>query len=356
MWYAVIPSSLVSQGTLRYRVEGTGLKTQWYEVTVSEGLPYTDGEGTAGDFSILVSSTLERWFYDVGTFRTTLPNGQSISSVYSSLRSPYRQKTSDGPPKQYNTSVDVWPGIDSPHNTRRSATLSNPHRGIDLDIRNYEHVYAMLPVAQIYRDGSYPYVRTKHDLNGDGQYDMYIRYEHCIAPTDLHVDQDVGYSTLMGTIRYNENHLHLKFEAYESGAHLSMSLREFFKNRSEYASGADVDFIKEPIISSDGSFQVDVYGFSAPTTYTYASEVKVYHRQWGTSTWSVSALTKQTNNRTWTFNLKSAGGYSNCYVEFYVAAKRSGYDTLIAYRPCYYNIYTGPTNTPPAEWFIVRFN
>ncbi|MEW6725197.1 MAG: hypothetical protein AB1331_09900 [Bacillota bacterium] len=268
--YAVIPEYMVQEGTLVYRIEGSGQRTAWYEVQVGEALPYTDNDVVEnGGISILAMATSkEIWFYDVGTFRTYLPNGYNISNVYSQLRSPFRVETSPG---QYDVWQDVWPQINCPHNTTRGVNLSNPHRGLDLDMEGGKNVYTVLDrgkVIDVYSSPSYSFVRVSHDLNGDEVYgDIVTKYEH-IVPS-VNKEDNVSTLTVLGTINPTDGHLHLKFE---TDTFRSLSQQIFFKNVSHYSNGLDVDFIKEPTLDQYGTLRVQVYGFNIGVR-TVASQV-----------------------------------------------------------------------------------
>lgn len=345
---AHIPGSLfVSPGQLKFVVVGLDSS----HISRQHGPYYLEvlavpASANTGDDEIGVQATgPSRWFYDVEN-HGNIVNGVNISNIASQIKSPAR----------YDPATERWPGLTNAHNQARPGDLTNPHRGLDIDIRYNEDVYAVLGGKVTLADPAAYSVLTQHDLDGNGSIDMYIRYEH-VNP-QVSSGQTITTSTVIGRPTQTDNHLHLRFD---DPSFLSMPQYLFWKD-SPWANGLDVDFIKTPTVSGTATVTAKIYGWNVVNyqiVKVYGENVKLYHRRWNTTTFTATSMTNPSGDQvTWVANI--APYYrSGDLVEYYVQAERKGLNepNKKVFRPVYYNLYKDASGTwvatPPAEYFTL---
>jgi len=358
-YYADIPASCVTGDSVSYEIKLVDQQgkaySERYALTVGASVQTWNGseEPSVGisDISLLSWSSLKHMFYDLRSTRMTTPDGTDLTNIYQIVRSPARTDASG--------STDRWPNINCTVNQPRDPSEANPHSGVDLDVRTNESVWGVAQSTVISLGATRVITRLAAYPN------VVFDYQH-LGTINVTYNSTITQTTKIGTIGA-DNHLHLGF-AYlvtapsttdpTTGGYYYMPQQWVWRSKSQYNDGRDLDFVEEPSIDSTGVMTVVVKGKDVLSTVS-ASTVRIVHRRWGTSTWTDSPMTLQSGN-TWTINLKQAGPYSNCDVEYYIYAKRSGttYVDEPVYRPAYYNIYQdnkGNTYAPAPGEFCVSF-
>jgi hypothetical protein len=196
-------------------------------------------------------------------------------------------------------------------------------------------------------------VLTQHDLDSNGSVDVFIYYEHVVPQVSN--GQPINTSTVIGSPTALDNHLHLRFD---DPSHFSLP-QYLFWNDSPWANGLDVDFIKTPTVSGSATVTAKIYGWDVGSK-VYGENVKVYHKRWGTSTFSSTNMANPSGDQvTWVASIAPYYRIGDA-VEYYVQAERKGLNepNKKVFRPVYYNMYQDASGTwiatPPAEYFMLE--
>lgn len=216
----------------------------------------------------------------------------------------------------------TWPGITSKWNQPRD-TGTNPHQGVDVGVSYGTSVYAVWNgwLSYLYEDSTGYSVSLLIDANNNGIQDdpsYYCRYYH------LKSWQGSGYyakGTLIG------------YSGYSAAPHLhfggTKSTSEWYRNEVQYRwtsqwnGGRDVDSFSRVMwntpstnYASITAYFKDAGGNSSP------AEVRLYHRQNGTSAWTDGGTMSYSGSYVYTYNF--SGLYpSGTTINWLVRIKRS---------------------------------
>ncbi|NSW92117.1 MAG: M23 family metallopeptidase, partial [Firmicutes bacterium] len=229
----------------------------------------------------------------------------------------------------------TWPAVNSKWNQPRSEG-TNPHKGLDLDIRTGKTIVPMLNGVVFYvqkNAGDNNYVAVQYDLHGSnhsGSADMIVYYFHINPKDGLTQGASVtAGQTELGTVN-SLNHLHISMRDFSD---LDLPQYYFFKDAPGMDAGYRVDLVHGPQYSGRTvTFRGYVYdqGGSAPLQSVYINYVDDNNRS------RRAQMTRSGDYYSYTF----PSDFSGCPVAYYLELYRSGlpYD-MKAFSPAYYNIY-----------------
>lgn len=339
IYAADVPGCLVKPENSSVHVIGTTVTGEEFvralSLTVLPAPPMVTETET--DVHATADSSLKRYFYDVENHGNRV-NGVDITNISSQIKSPAR--TAGG--------AELFPAVNSSVNQARTVGTI-PHKGLDLDIRSGQSVYAMLGGYVTVYDPSAATVTVATDLDGNGTHDIQIAYVHITPSSGISKGSAVTTATQLGSVNA-DNHLHISVQD-PSGLDLPQLL--IWKNKG-YNAGKDTDFVKKPRDISNTRIEVLSYGFDVGTRVV-SDKVWVVHRKYGATSWITSEMVQDSVDATrWTYDFGTLYR-SGETVEYYIMATRQGVDSSIKmYRPMYYNVYLSGgqyASTPPLEYF-----
>jgi len=248
----------------------------------------------------------------------------------------YSQVFANIPPATLNWACPLsgWPTVTSSWNTPRNIG-TNPHQGVDLSA-NFVPIYAVWN-GWLTRIGSYT-IRFQIDINNDGIKNdsiYYCYYYHLSARSSE------GYYTKGAQIGTSGN----EGGAYAPHLHFGGAITDSYGTRwyrneinyrwtSYWCNGKDLDSFKQVNWNWDNGLntaQITIYFMDDPYYYIQPSEVRIFHRKAGTSTWTDggSMYYKGNNIYEYYFYGKYPAGTS---INWLVRIKRSG---LSGYSYCW---------------------
>ena len=223
-----------------------------------------------------------------------------------------------------------WPTVTSSWNTPRDVG-TNPHRGVDLSAKYGTTVYAVWD-GWLTQVGLYT-IRFQIDINSDRIKNDTVYYcEHY----HLSNREDPDYYTKGQPIGNSGNeggqydpHLHF------GGA--SSNIRWYrnevnYRYQSEWNNGKDVDSFKWVEWNNNNTAAITIYFMDSPTSPPpiSPSEVVIFHRKNGTSTWTNGGSMAYIGNYKYTYSF--AGKYpTGTTINWLVRIKRSGLGDFYPY-------------------------
>lgn len=275
------------------------------------------------------------------------------------FRSPNRTTTTG--------TTDEWNRINSKWNQPRNGG-TNPHHGFDIQNGTDKDVFAVYR-ACVHRVGDYEIV-LRIDYNNN-QVDCtnpddnwYFQYRHLAPLSTIKAGDLVTASTKIGDVQKEGSypvHLYVGVIPRQSTSYSANIWGEndywFVDSGSVWQSGADLDFITRPYVSTTNQLYITAYSATDDTTNRYpAKEVWVFHRHESNSTqWRQDKMTTTSGLYRWTVDFRTLkyvhkDGSLRSYqggdwVQFIVRAHRTCDDTWDS------NPYNGVVNSCPSYDF-----
>lgn len=276
----------------------------------------------------------------LATIYTPFANAYSYAEVFSNVVSTIN----------WNSPTASWYAINSKWQQPRNVdelTSTNPHRGVDILAPYGTSVKAVWAgwTTQVSTYG----IRLRIDINNDGvQNDTpyYCYYDHLSMrlPNNYYAKgATIGSSGDNGGL-YGA-HLHF---GGQSSSSIWCRNEVNYRWTSSWSGGKDVDaFSNQLWYNSTSTAQVTAYFKDENGTYTPA-EVRIFHRQHGTSTWTNGGTMTNAGNYTYTYSF--TGRYpSGTSVDWLVRIQRSGLGTKYSY--CWAPAkYSQPAPTPSSAY------
>ena len=216
----------------------------------------------------------------------------AFSSPIPALAYSYSHVFENVPPATLNWACPLsnWPTVTSSWNTPRGVG-TNPHQGVDLSA-NYMPVYAVWN-GWLIRVGNNYTIRFQIDINNDGIKNdavYYCYYYH------LSARGSEGYYTKGAQIGISGD----EGGAYDPHLHFGGAITDSYGTRwyrneinyrwtSYWCNGEDLDSFKQVNWNWDNGLntaQITIYFMDDPYTYISPSEVEIFHRKAGTSSWT----------------------------------------------------------------------
>jgi len=241
----------------------------------------------------------------------------------------YNQVFQNVPPAILNWACPLnnWPLVTSSWNTPRSVG-TNPHRGVDLSA-NFVNIYAVwngwLTLVGYYT------IRFQIDINNDGIKNDAVYYCNYYHLSQRNPEGYYNKGSIIGTSGNEGGQYdpHLHFGGVDSS-------NRWYRNEVNYRwtsnwnYGKDVDSFKQVEWNSNNTAAITIYFMDYPYTYISPSEVIIFYRQNGTSTWTNGGSMTYIGNYKYSYSF--SGKYpTGTSINWLVRIKRSGLGSFYSY-------------------------